>query len=258
MRELCAEISTYSDDDDDDDSRPETYDELDTDDNSNINDIDTSLYNTHLANTLPSYFTVVKLGSNTTSFNQGHDLSKYHPDLRKRNGDLSLCLMEGQDEAKLPSYMELVDNLLKHYKFSKPNQRSYFRLLANLERNIEIAGNTAVMTKGHELAGSSSFDFKTFIHHWPGHRSLTNSDHDYIINIFPTLAQEAFCKGVLHTSDWIPIIGEFVFEKNIEGCNEIALSLIAQEQQKEEKVKLGYNYINQSWSFRRTKTRKTK
>lgn len=131
--------------------------------------------------------------------------------------------------------MELVDNLLKYYKFSKPDQRSYFRLLANLERNIEIAGNTAVMTKGHELAGSSSFDLKTFINYWPGHRSLTNSDHDYIINIFPTLAQEAFCKGVLHISDWIPIIGEFVFEKNIEGCNEISLSLIAEEQQKEEK-----------------------
>jgi hypothetical protein len=54
MRELCGYVSTYSDDDDD--SRPETYDELDTDDNSNINDKDTSLYNTQLANTLPSYF----------------------------------------------------------------------------------------------------------------------------------------------------------------------------------------------------------
>jgi hypothetical protein len=44
--------------------------------------------------------------------------------------------MEGQDEAKFPSYMELVDNLLKHYKFSKPDQRSYFRLLSNLEEEF--------------------------------------------------------------------------------------------------------------------------
>ena len=74
--------------------------------------------------------------------------------------------MEDIHSGEVPIYMEYFQTIMQYFKIEAKSQRTFFWILTNAERKLDIAFSRKILRSGYAVAGQGVCEFRTQLDHW--------------------------------------------------------------------------------------------
>ena len=162
---------------------------------------------------------------------QANDAHKLHSGVKSFVKTYKDGIYVGLDDSRVPKYMSLIYNLLKHYKFTAAQQRTFYKLFQNMEYWLCLSFTRINIIKAYAMSVQWPWILYYFINKWAGKVGLTYpNDYEYIASKMPEIITVCLANGGAHRSFVMSIMGEFIYQKQHECLSDIARQFIYQSE----------------------------
>jgi uncharacterized protein YigA (DUF484 family) len=121
----------------------------------------------------------VKTSNSGTAQSGDNDRGKGHTNIKGHLKSEDLHLVQNRDEALIPVYMNFVQDTLVYLGFVPIEQRTYFKLLCNIEKIVYVSMSEKTMLSSYRLTGKVPFNFLYTLRNWACDAILALDPEDF-------------------------------------------------------------------------------